>query len=61
MDRNSTAWVVSLFLILPSAAEADSLWDHNGSVMRLIANGEQRQFRYEEPKEVLRGAGVRSN
>jgi hypothetical protein len=40
------------------SAFADSLWDHNGSVMRLVADGEQRQLLYERPRQILRGAGV---
>ena len=58
MDHIRTAWLFSFFLIMPTVANADSLWDHNGSVMRLVANGEQREFRYEKPKESLLGAGV---
>ena len=42
-----------------SSASADSCWNHNGSVMRLIARGNKRWFYYEEPKQVLRRAGVR--
>jgi hypothetical protein len=40
------------------SAFADSLWDHNGSVMRLVADGDQRQLLYERPRQILRGAGV---
>lgn len=40
-------------------ANADSCWNHNGSVMRLVAQGNRRWFYYEEPKRVLRNAGVR--
>lgn len=41
-------------------ASADSCWDHNGSLMRLEAQGSNRWFYYEEPRSVLRKAGVRS-
>ena len=41
------------------AYAADSCWDHNGSVMRLRAQGNQRWFYYERPRQVLRNAGVR--
>ncbi len=41
------------------AARADSCWDHNGSLMRLQAQGNQRWFTYEDPKPSLRNAGVR--
>ena len=42
----------------PTKAYADSCWHHNGSIMRLEASGNQRWFRYEEPREVLQRAGV---
>jgi len=42
-----------------SSAHADSCWNHNGSVMRLEASGNNRWFTYENPRQVLRNAGVR--
>ena len=39
-------------------ASADSCWNHNGSIMRLKASGNQRWFYYENPKSQLRRAGV---
>ncbi len=42
-----------------TTASADSCWNHNGSVMRLVAQGNKRWFYYENPKQVLRRAGVR--
>ena len=44
---------------LERVAYADSCWDHNGSLMRLQAEGNQRWLYYENPREVLRRAGVR--
>lgn len=41
------------------AAYADSCWNHNGSTMRLKASGNSRWFYYENPRSVLRRAGVR--
>ena len=41
-------------------AYADSCWDHNGSVMRLQAEGDLRWFSYEVPRSVLKRAGVES-
>ena len=41
-----------------NSANADSCWDHNGSVMRLQAEGNKRWMYYEIPREVLRNAGV---
>jgi len=40
-------------------AAADSCWNHNGSIMRLVAQGNNRWFYYEVPRQVLRNAGVR--
>ncbi|MEM8839513.1 MAG: hypothetical protein AAGE89_15580 [Pseudomonadota bacterium] len=40
-------------------ARADSCWTHNGSMMRLQAQGNQRWFSYEQPRQVLWNAGVR--
>ena len=43
---------------IPSPAAADSCWNHNGSLMRLQAQGNQRWLSYEIPRDVLRRAGV---
>ena len=40
------------------SASADSCWNHNGSLMRLKASGNQRWIYYERPRSVLRRAGV---
>ena len=45
---------------VPYAVIADSCWDHNGSIMRLVASSDQRSFYYENPKAALREAGVTS-
>src|SRR5262249_1883706 len=42
----------------PASVLKKSLWDHNGSVMYLVANGAQRKFFYEQPRDGLRNAGV---
>jgi len=44
--------------IMPGAALADSCWMHNGSLMRLQAQGANRWFLYEVPRSGLRSAGV---
>ncbi|WP_316858856.1 hypothetical protein [uncultured Cohaesibacter sp.] len=36
-----------------SSAKADSCWWHNGSLMRLVASGNQRWFYYERPRAGL--------
>ncbi len=53
------ALAAAVMLTGSGTALADSFWDHNGSLMRLQANGQQRVFTYEEPRSVLRRAGVR--
>lgn len=40
-------------------AQADSCWLHNGSLMRLKAQGNNSWIYYESPRPVLRDAGVR--
>jgi len=42
----------------PSASEP-SLWDHNGSVVYLIAKGSSREFYYKEPRGGMVEAGAR--
>ena len=42
-----------------TAALADSCWNHNGSLMRLKASGNQRWFYYEAPRQALLSGGVR--
>jgi hypothetical protein len=39
-------------------AIADSCWNHNGSVMRLSASGNDRWFSYEQPRQALYNSGV---
>jgi hypothetical protein len=61
MLRVPTPIALALLLLLPSMqATADSCWNHNGSIMRLVASGDQRWFYYENPRAVLREAGVTS-
>ena len=47
------------FTLTAPSANADSCWNHNGSLMRLKASGDQRWMYYEAPREVLRRAGVK--
>lgn len=51
------ALVLALW-VLPAPAAADSCWTHNGSMMRLQAQGANRWFSYENPRQGLRGSGV---
>lgn len=41
-----------------TVASADSCWTHNGSLMRLQAQGNQRWISYENPRPQLRAGGV---
>ncbi len=38
---------------------AGTLWDHNGSTVRLLADGSLRIFRYEKPRKGMLDAGAR--
>lgn len=63
MARSIVVNVLGAAAILACAstqAVADSLWNHNGSVMRLQAFGETRYFLYEIPRNGMERAGVRS-
>ena len=62
MFRSFLALALTGLFAVPAshAARADSCWNHNGSIMRLVADGNRRSFYYEDPKPSLRRAGVRS-
>ncbi len=53
------AAALGLMLATTAIASADSCWDHNGSLMRLKANGNERWFYYERPKASIVDSGVR--
>ena len=44
--------------IRPVSGQPSSLWNHNGSIVSLEANGKARKFRYEVPKRGLIAVGV---
>ena len=50
---------VAMAAMFSTSALADSCWNHNGSLMRLKANGNQRAFYYEVPKSSITDSGVR--
>ena len=59
--RPATRLAAAFAVLVPLSAvpaAADSCWDHNGSLMRLVANGNERAFLYEEPRAALRAGGV---
>ncbi len=51
-------FLAGLAMLPAGTAAADSCWNHNGSIMRLQAQGNQRWLSYEIPRNVLRNAGV---
>ena len=58
-NRLLSLFTAALALIgIASQAHADTLWDHNGSVMRLVSDGSYRAFYYYQPREALRASGV---
>ena len=55
----AAALIGAMSMTLPAApAAADSCWMHNGSLMRLVAQGNERWFYYEQPRQVLAAGGV---
>jgi hypothetical protein len=42
-----------------TASAEPTLWDHNGSVMYLVANGPSREFYYQKPRTGMLEVGVR--
>ncbi len=60
--RKLAAFSVGLgaFAIVSSNAQAaTSVWDHNGSALRLEENGKKRAFVYDDPRGPLAAAGVK--
>jgi hypothetical protein len=62
MFGKATLLPLALGMVSASAqvAFADTCWDHNGSLMRLVASGNQRAFYYEQPKPSLVRVGIAS-
>jgi hypothetical protein len=42
-----------------TASPESTVWDHNGSVMYLVANGPSREFHYQKPRAGMLEVGVR--
>jgi hypothetical protein len=42
-----------------TASAEPTLWDHNGSVMYLVANGQSREFYYQKPRAGMAEVGAR--
>jgi hypothetical protein len=43
----------------PASSPEPTIWDHNGSVMSLVANGSSREFYYQKPRPGMFEAGAR--
>jgi hypothetical protein len=43
-----------------TASAEPTIWDHNGSVMYLIANGQSREFHYQKPRAGMLQVGAHS-
>lgn len=43
-----------------SVSAAGTQWDHNDSVMRYEEDGKKRRFVYDQPRQSLKGAGVKN-
>jgi hypothetical protein len=56
--RRLSSCSVLLLLGLVKPGAADSLWEHNGSILQLREQGTLRSFRYTQPRAELRNAGV---
>jgi hypothetical protein len=42
-----------------TASAGPSIWDHNGSVVYLVANGQSREFHYQKPRAGMLEVGAR--
>ncbi|MDO4699993.1 MAG: hypothetical protein Q4A69_04860 [Moraxella sp.] len=51
-------FMLTVLTALSGVAMADSYWNHNGSTMRLVADGNERAFYYEIPSSKMKGTGV---
>ncbi|WP_224813791.1 hypothetical protein [Hasllibacter sp. MH4015] len=58
LEKILIAALAALSTLAPTLAAADSCWWHNGSLMRLSANGEYRYFHYEQPRAGLEQLGI---
>ena len=55
----ATAAVGSAQTQIQTESSERTVWDHNGSVMYLVANGASREFHYQKPRPGMLDAGVR--
>src|ERR1043166_9574337 len=43
-----------------TASAEPTIWNHNGSVMYLVANGQPREFHYQKPRAGMLEVGARA-
>ena len=55
----STGAVASAQAQTQTASAEPAIWDHNGSVVYLVANGQSREFHYQKPRAGMLEVGVR--
>jgi hypothetical protein len=55
----ATVAVASAQVHTQTESPGRSVWDHNGSVMYLVANGASREFYYQKPRPGMLDAGAR--
>jgi hypothetical protein len=55
----STGAVASAQAQTKTASAEPTIWDHNGSVVYLVANGQSREFHYQKPRAGMLDVGAR--
>jgi hypothetical protein len=55
----ATVAVTSAQAQTQTASAEPTIWDHNGSVMYLVANGQSREFHYQKPRAGMFEVGAR--
>ena len=61
VDQNislTAACLLCFGFVFDAAADQKSLWTYNDSVMYLVVRGQEREFRYQEPRPALKPFGV---
>src|SRR5262249_55700929 len=58
-ERCSAPSLAPLQAQTQTAPPPSTIWDHNGSVMYLVANGPSREFYYQKPRPGMLDAGAR--
>jgi hypothetical protein len=54
-----TGTVASAQAQTQTASAEPTIWDHNGSVVYLVANGQSREFHYQKPRAGMLEVGAR--